>query len=1331
MSVVHFANGRTDAPVSKRKLRLRHGDYTVAWICPLPVEQTAALEMLDEEHERISQPQNDSNAYHLGSIDGYNVVIAGLSTPGCSFAANVVAQMKMSFQNVKFGLLVGIGGGVPVSTDWGTVRLGDVVVGDQSNGFSGTTQYGRGKAEVSGFKCTSSIPPPPPVLLAAVKALESQRDREREDSVWKDIQRIDTTKRGLVKYKYPGRDQDHLFKPTYIHLDSTRTCDECGCDPSERVKRPEENEGDTEYVKVHRGNIASGDKVIKDAVERDQKAELYKSLCFETEAAGVFTDFHFLNIRGISDYCDSHKNNKWQGYAAAAAAAYARQLFFHLPVPETCNRKNISPPNKRRKISLSERAITKILKSLKFDQVDDRLMSIATAHTETCGWLLKTPKYCDWLGGASDAPHHGFLWIKGKPGAGKSTLMKFIVEHAMEMQNITVISFFFHARGAALEKTVNGMYRSLLLQLFTKLPKLQTIFCSSKFDTWKSKDNFEWKAELLKDLFRDAVKSLGESSVMCFIDALDECDESEARKIVTFIHDLSKKSAVEQNGNFRVCVASRHYPNISLPAGHIELHLDHQAGHADDIIKYIASELRIGEDNTANEIRDEIRRKSSGVFMWVVLVVERLNWERDEGCSLRGLRDTLQAIPDDLHQLFRDILTRDKNKNEEFVLCMQWLLFAEWPLSPRELYLAILSGTNFNVEDLREGANRPIDTIMKFLLKCSRGLAEKTKYKYPTMQFIHQSVPDFLLAEDGLELLSPALKTNMLGQSHERLKQCCLNYIESDTLSPDEQWRDIPPMDEEFPFMFHARQYALYHADVAEEAGISQAQFIANIRGDKWYNRTTKISLLLSLTAMNLPHLIRIHPSNLSYLDKEAVTGYSPLLIPFRRGGSHAAVMAFLEAQAKALPENPRLQSLFRSLCNKRFPDPDPEDGYFHGVSPLAHAALYWPPTLLDFLLETGRWMPDSRDEEGRSLLSQVISVVRVEPVVVRLLLEKYKVDPNSQDNLGRTPLAHAAENEGTEEVVELLLRNPNVNPDISDSRGRTPLVYATRSLHNPVPIVKLLLETRRVDPNSRDNNGRTALSFAAQVGYHEVIQLLLSTGKVDVDAEDHVGRTPLSYAAQNGYHEGIQQLLSTSKVDVDSNDCTGRTPLSYAAWDGHYNAIEVLLDIGGADVDAKDHFGQTPLSYAAWGGQHEVIQQLLSTDKVDVDAKDRMNRTPLSYAAEKGHHEVIQQLLSTGKVDVDAKDHMGRTSLSYAAEDGHHEVIQLLLFTGKVDIDSEDDNNMTALDYAEQSRDPDTLNLLLQARKVHPPQFPNKRGRHMPENEEDQMQLYKVNSEC
>jgi nucleoside phosphorylase len=314
--------------------RLSQEDYTVGWICPLEVEQIADMEMLDEEHDRLPQPATDHNVYSLGSIAGHNVVVAGLHQPGNSPAATVVTQMRMTFQNLRFGMLVGIGGGVPVKTDNGMVQLGDIVVSKPAGSHSGAIQYDHGKAKVGQFERTGALAPPPAVLLNAAQDLAVRRARSRKDPVEDNIRRIDTNIRGLRKYKHPGRAQDHLYKPSYIHREPGVPCDNCGCDPSQRIQQSTYDEDEETYIVVHRGTIASGELVVKDAELRDELAKEYGLLCFEMEAAGALADFPCIVIRGISDYCDSHKNDQWHGYAAAAAAAYARQLFFHMPVDE-------------------------------------------------------------------------------------------------------------------------------------------------------------------------------------------------------------------------------------------------------------------------------------------------------------------------------------------------------------------------------------------------------------------------------------------------------------------------------------------------------------------------------------------------------------------------------------------------------------------------------------------------------------------------------------------------------------------------------------------------------------------------------------------------------------------------------------------------------------------------------------------------------------------------------------------------------------------------------------------------------------------------------------
>lgn len=118
-----------------RKL-LRSEDYTVAWLCALPLsEALAARNMLDEEHERLRLDGNDDNTYSYGSINGHNVVIACMppGQPGKVSASRLVQYMPISFPNLRIQLFVGIGGGIPCyppSKDaTNDIHLGDVVVG--------------------------------------------------------------------------------------------------------------------------------------------------------------------------------------------------------------------------------------------------------------------------------------------------------------------------------------------------------------------------------------------------------------------------------------------------------------------------------------------------------------------------------------------------------------------------------------------------------------------------------------------------------------------------------------------------------------------------------------------------------------------------------------------------------------------------------------------------------------------------------------------------------------------------------------------------------------------------------------------------------------------------------------------------------------------------------------------------------------------------------------------------------------------------------------------------------------------------------------------------
>jgi len=150
-------------------------------------------------------------------------------------------------------------------------------------------------------------------------------------------------------------------------------------------------------------------------------------------------------------------------------AAYSQLGLFdvHMPLIYGEGRKKaLVRLQKGIKESLNEDQKWTLLDSLRFNQIDARQMTIKNVHAKTCKWLLKKSEYLDWFDGAKLGEYHGFLWIKGKPGTEKLTLIKFALANAREtVKDRRVILFFFNARGEDLEKSTIGTYQSLLLQL--------------------------------------------------------------------------------------------------------------------------------------------------------------------------------------------------------------------------------------------------------------------------------------------------------------------------------------------------------------------------------------------------------------------------------------------------------------------------------------------------------------------------------------------------------------------------------------------------------------------------------------------------------------------------------------------------------------------------------------------------------------------------------------------------------------------------------------------------------------------------------------------------
>jgi nucleoside phosphorylase len=299
-------------------------DYTVGWICAIPKELTAARAMLDSTHGPLeAQPKHDENNYVLGMIGKHNVAIACLPEYGVVSAAVAAKSMQNTFPRLRFGLMVGIGGGMP--SDENDIRLGDIVVSLPEGQHGGVIQYDLGRAEADGFHRLGTLNKPPQLLRTAVATLRSAR------GLGKQISRVVNETFGDDKdddedtdeWTYPAKAKDVLFKLTFNHVQGSPTCDPCLTKSSETIKRQTRK---STNPRIFYGNIASGNSVMKNALKRDALAKRDSVICIEMEAAGLMDSFPCLVIRGICDYADSHKNKKWQPYAAAAAAAYAKEL---------------------------------------------------------------------------------------------------------------------------------------------------------------------------------------------------------------------------------------------------------------------------------------------------------------------------------------------------------------------------------------------------------------------------------------------------------------------------------------------------------------------------------------------------------------------------------------------------------------------------------------------------------------------------------------------------------------------------------------------------------------------------------------------------------------------------------------------------------------------------------------------------------------------------------------------------------------------------------------------------------------------------------------------
>ncbi|PVH99572.1 purine and uridine phosphorylase, partial [Periconia macrospinosa] len=644
---------------------LAHKDYTVGWVCALPKEQTAATAMLDTKHTDLPKPPNDPNAYTLGSVGEHNVVIACLPKGkiGNNPAATVAAWMISTFPSIKFGLVVGIGGGVPPK-----VRLGDVVVSTPVANFPGVVQWDSGKTKEGGdFERTGALNNPPNALLSALTKLETEHDL-RGSKIPEYLEELkEKWPRLASKYLKSDSLNDVLFKADYSH--------------------PRD-------MSVHYGLIASGNQVIKDATFRDKLNQDLGAhvLCFEMEAAGLMNSFPCIIIRGICDYADSHKNKDWQEHAAVVAAAFAKELLQYVQPSDVDGERPIKD------ILGHVLSSTTTLRSRMEQEKDAKILDWLTPidyglqHSDylkrrqpgTGQWFLDSKEFQTWLGGDKQT-----LFCPGIPGAGKTILTSVVVNdlitrfHSNPEVGIAYIYFNFRQRET---QKLGDILASLLKQLSqgrSSLPhSVRALYGRHE----------KRRTRPLLDEISSSLRSVAAlySRVFIVVDALDECQSSEGCR-TRFLSEICK---LQTETRANILATSRYILDIT-ESFEESASLDIRA-RDEDVRSFL--EKRITESGRrslkacSEEIKSEIIKSVGGMFLLAELHFASLQWKmshKDIRTALRELPTGAQAYEHAYKATMERIKGQAREAEELAMQVLSWVTCAKRPLRRSELRHAL------------------------------------------------------------------------------------------------------------------------------------------------------------------------------------------------------------------------------------------------------------------------------------------------------------------------------------------------------------------------------------------------------------------------------------------------------------------------------------------------------------------------------------------------------------------------------------------------------------------------------------------------------------------
>ncbi|KKO99367.1 hypothetical protein THAR02_08530 [Trichoderma harzianum] len=1191
-----------------------HNEYTVGWVCALPKEQTAATAMLDQRHGDLPKPANDSNTYTLGSIGKHNVVIACLPKGhiGNSPAATVAAQMVSTFPSVRFGLMVGIGGGIPPK-----VRLGDVVVSTPVGSFPGVVQWDLGKAKDRGFERTGSLNNPPVSLLTALAKLETEHELVGSQIPEYLDQMKQKWPRLAAKYLKSDSLEDILFKANYSHVCQSTTEDHVSsgssyeseeeescqhCDKTKIIKRKPRD------MRVHYGLIASGNQVIKSATRRDQlnKDLGGNLLCVEMEAAGLMNNFPCIVVRGICDYADSHKNKDWQEYAAAVAAAFAKELLAYVSPSDVDGERTVKDMMSDVLAEVSStKAVVSNLKSTLDNEIDLRILEWVTPidygpqqsdclrrrEPGTCQWLIDSAEYQAWLGARKQT-----LFCPGIPGAGKTILTSIVVDHlerTYKTDPTVRIAYIYCNYRRQEEQSIEKLLASLLKQLS------RGENCVSNCLRGFYKDHVNKRTQISLFEIQMALHSVAEnySTVFIVIDALDECQnlDGSRQKFITELFNLQEKCG------WNLFMTSRAIPEIVDRCSKTNISLEIRAS-AEDIEIYL-------KGNTS-QLPAFVQKNQELQQMIAAGISKAVDGMFQKPISGLGEAEKTVVLAHAYEQAMSRINGQQSGWKELAHNVLLWIVCAERQLTTTELQHALA----VEIDEL-ELDKENLPSIQDMVSACA-GLVT-VDYESNVIRLVHYTTQEYF----------NQTRKRWFPDADVIMADTCASYLLFKVFE-EGAWRDLP-----YDVIRKDRLpvYGMTSLHLAACFGIEKTvrallkeQIDVNVKDEKG-------STPLSWSACNgheaVVELLLAMPS--IDIHTTGSDGNAPLY-EAAENGYIAVVKLLLVAGA------------------------NPNRGSSFGITPLMCAAENGYIAVVKLLLVAG-----ANPNRGNSIgMTPLMCAAENGDVNVAEVLITAGADPNFKGELGEvnsTALLLAV-GQGHEAVVKLLLAS-GAKVNLSNGHWSDKAALHIAAIEGHGVIVELLLAAGAI-PDIRDNDGQTPLWHAAGKGYEAVVKSLIAAG-ADLNHRNKYDQTPLLHAVRRGVERGLELTLAAGK---GPETWDGMTPEVFAIIREQHAVSELLL-AAGADPDLGDGEGRTPLWYAADMGVSLFVKALVAAG-ADPDLGDEDDTTPLHIAAREGRGDTIKQLLAAG-AKPDVRNKRGETPLSMAQERGHGAAAELLVDKG------------------------------------------------------------------